>query len=236
MEKIINTFPIFEENVMTCIGFRVHELSGTDEEKITFLKGRIDDDFKEMAIALLPDNFTLKLTNGLTVPGITLERYNTLLHNGTEGILYEGIYQIFGFGDSPLQISTPVKNGKIRIDHSIYPPTEPIAPFTTKIHEEIQEHYLDQFMTKDGFRLVELIDKDFFGSIRLTYDQGYFVSCLKLLLSAIDSIAFLEFGDVPNKNIFIEWLKLYCSFSETNVNEQELWEYRNSLLHMTNSQ
>ena len=52
---------MFEEYIMTSIGFRVHEHDGTDEEKIKFLKSRIDDDIKEMAIALLPENFTVKI-------------------------------------------------------------------------------------------------------------------------------------------------------------------------------
>ncbi|MBS1744561.1 MAG: hypothetical protein JST21_00175 [Bacteroidetes bacterium] len=53
-EKIINIFPIFEGQIMTCIGFRVHEVDGTDEEKIDFLKSKIDSDVKEMAVTLLP--------------------------------------------------------------------------------------------------------------------------------------------------------------------------------------
>ena len=61
IEKIINIFPIFEGQILTCIGFRVHEVDGTDEEKIEFLKSKIDSDVKEMAVTLLPDNFTVKL-------------------------------------------------------------------------------------------------------------------------------------------------------------------------------
>lgn len=235
-EKIINIFPLFEGQILTSIGFRVHEVDGTDEEKIAFLKSRLELDFKEMAITLLPDNFTITLPNQTTVKGITLERYNELLHNGTDGILYEGIFQAFDFPDNPLQIATPVSDGVIKFDKSLKFELETKAPFTTKIHEELPKHYLDEFIKEGGFALTELIDKDFFGAIKLTYNEGHYVSCLKLLLSAIDSIAFLEFGDIAHKNIFKEWLQLYCDFSKTNINEDELWEYRNSLLHMTNSQ
>jgi len=235
MEKIINIFPIFEGQILTCIGFRVHEIDGTDEQKIEFLKSRMEEDVKEMAIALLSEKFTIKLPDGTTVPGLTLERYNTLLYNGTESILYEGIFQAFGFPENPLQISTPFVDGKLKFDKSLPVESEPKVPFTKKIHEEVPKHYLDEFMTDKGFALVDLIDKDFFGAIRLTYNQGHFVSCLKLLLSAVDSIAYLEFGDVRNKNIFQEWLIKYCDFSKLPINEEELWEYRNSLLHMTNS-
>jgi hypothetical protein len=234
-EKIINIFPIFEGQLLTCMGFRVHEFDGTDEEKIEFLRSRIDADVKEMAVALLPKNFTVKLPEGNVVPALTLERYNGLLHNGTDGILYEGIFQAFDFPTNPLYISTPIADGTIKFDKSLNLETQPKAPFTVKIHEELHKHYLDEFITEDGFALIDLIDKDFFGAIRLTYNQRHFVSCLKLILSAIDSIAFLEFGDIQEKNIFVEWLKMYCDFSRLNITEVELWEYRNSLLHMTNS-
>ena len=234
-EKIINIFPIFEGQLLTCIGFRVHELEGTDEEKIEFLKSRIETDVNEMAMTLLPDNFTVRKPDGSIVPGITLERYNGLLHNGTDGILYEGIFQAFDFLANPLQVSTPIVDGAIKYDKSLKFETEPKAPFTTKIHEILPKHYLDEFITDKGFALVELIDTDFFGAIRVTYNQGQFVSCLKLLLSAIDSIAFLEYGDMAHKNIFSEWLITYCDFSRLNITEVELWEYRNSLLHMTNA-
>ncbi len=234
-EKIINIFPIFEGQILTSIGFRVHEIDGTDEEKIEFLKSRIDCDVKEMAITLLPDNFTIQHPDGTTVPGLTLDRYNGLLHNGTDGILYEGIFQAFDFPENPLQVATPIVDGAIKLDKSLNYKPEAKAPFTTKIHEDITKNYLDEFLTEQGFALVDLIDKDFFGAIRLTYNEGQFVSCLKLLLSAVDSIAFLEFGDIPQKNIFKEWLTTFCDFSRLNITEDELWEYRNSLLHMTNA-
>lgn len=234
-EKIINIFPIFEGQILTCIGFRVHELDGTDDEKIEFLKSRIEQDVKEMAVTLLPENFLIRLPDGTTSPGITLERYNTLLHNGTDGILYEGIFQALDFPENPLQISTPIVDGEIKFHKSMKFDMELKAPFTTKIHEEIPKHYLDEFITDQGFALVELIDKDFFGAIKLTFNEGYYVSCLKLLLSAVDSIAYLEFGDIPQRNIFRDWLTTYCDFSNLNIDDSELWEYRNSLLHMTNA-
>ena len=60
-----------------------------------------------------------------------------------------------------------------------------------------------------------------------------YVSSLKLLLSAIDTFAFLEFGDTRNN--FKNWLNEFCNLSELKITEEELWEFRNSLLHMTNT-
>jgi hypothetical protein len=58
------------------------------------------------------------------------------------------------------------------------------------------------------------------------------VSAAKLLLSFIDTAAFLDMGD--EKGNFAQWLDSYADLSQVGVSGQELWEYRNSLLHMTN--
>lgn len=235
MEKIFNIFPIFEGDLYIRIGFRVHEMEGTDEEKINFLLSRIEQDITEMALVDLPENFTIKLPNGTEIIGLTLDSYNTLLYNGTDGILYEPIFQLFDAPEYPLSVSTSIVDGQVKIDKSIYFETTPKAPFTEKLHEEMPNYYLSEFMTDEGFEMDKMIDHDFFNAIRLLFNHKHFVSCLKLLMSAIDSIAFLEYGDVANKNIFKNWLIEYCDFSTLNISEDELWEYRNSILHMTNS-
>ncbi|MEO6301786.1 MAG: hypothetical protein ABIP51_01310, partial [Bacteroidia bacterium] len=47
------------------------------------------------------------------------------------------------------------------------------------------------------------------------------------------TIAFLEYGDVPGN--FKNWINEYCDIGKLGITKDELWEYRNSLLHMTNS-
>jgi len=201
-ERIFNIFPIFEGDIYRRIGFRVHEKEGTDEEKTKFLLSRVRKDFTEMAYIDMPDNFKVKLPDGTEIKGLSHESYNTLLHNGTDGILYEPIFQLFDASKRPLSVSTVVVDGEIKIDKSIQFETTPKAPFTESLHEEIPNHYLAEFMTKEGFAMNELINKDFFEAIRILFNSKHFVSCLKLLMSTVDSIAFLEFGDVPNQNIF----------------------------------
>tara|TARA_B100000508_G_scaffold121585_1_gene103308 strand:+ start:25 stop:441 length:417 start_codon:yes stop_codon:yes gene_type:complete len=55
---------------------------------------------------------------------------------------------------------------------------------------------------------------------------------MKLLVSFIDTIAYLEFGDVSGS--FVQWLKKYASIEKLGITEQQLWELRNSVLHMSN--
>lgn len=235
MEKILNLFPIFEDQILKCIGFRLHEMPGSDDEKLDFLRSRIDQDKNEMAITLLPEGFTVTLTDGRTEPGITLDKFNVMNYNGTEGVLYEGIYRAFDLPEHPLSVITPIVNGQIKFNQTMVSEPNNKAPFISKMHEVIGKDYLEEHLTEEGLDMGGLMNSDFFNAIHLTFETGYYVSCLKLLLSAIDSIAYLEYGDKPGVNIFEEWLKSYCDFGKLNITERELWEYRNSMLHMTNS-
>ena len=232
-EVIFNFFPICNDKVITSIGFRVHEYSGSDDKKIKFLLSRVEEDSKEMAFAEISENFKVKLPNGKEVNGLTHTRYNSLLHNGTEGVLYEPIFQLFNAPKFPLSVSTMIVNGKIKITEQKECTTIPKTEFTTRITEEIPNHYLTEYITDDGFELCKLINSDFFEAIQLLYNNQRYVSTLKLLMSAIDTFAFLEFGDKANN--FKDWLKEYCIVSKLNLTEDELWEYRNSILHMTNA-
>lgn len=111
-EVIFNIFPVCNNDIITAIGFRVHEHGGSDQEKIDFLLSRIEIDVKEMAFIEVIESFKVKLADGKEVNGITHERYNNLLHNGTEGILYEPIFQLFEAPKHPLSVSTMFVNGK----------------------------------------------------------------------------------------------------------------------------
>jgi hypothetical protein len=51
-------------------------------------------------------------------------------------------------------------------------------------------------------------------------------------LSFIDTIAFVEYGDA--QRVFQKWLETYANLVRLGVNADELFEFRNSLLHMTN--
>jgi hypothetical protein len=52
-------------------------------------------------------------------------------------------------------------------------------------------------------------------------------------MNFIDSIGFIEFGD-PGDNTFVKWLNTYANLTGLGVTAEELWEHRNSLLHMSN--
>jgi hypothetical protein len=93
--------------------------------------------------------------------------------------------------------------------------------------------YMESYMTEKGFDLPSLINDDFFEAIKLLFNNGHFPSAMKLLLSFVDTIAFIEFGD-SGGTYFKQWLTRHTDLTPVGVSVAELWELRNALLHMTN--
>jgi len=94
----------------------------------------------------------------------------------------------------------------------------------------------DKYISDDGFRFTELINDDFFQPFRILFQAGHYVSSIKLMLIAIDSIGYIEFGASERTEAppFIKWLNTYAELSPIGITSRELWEHRNSLLHMSN--
>ena len=92
--------------------------------------------------------------------------------------------------------------------------------------------YLTIYFTEVGLDFPRLINDDFFEAAKVLWQREKYISALKLTFSAIDTLGFIEFGDVDS--CFINWLKGFCALEELGVTAEELWELRNSLLHMTN--
>ena len=92
--------------------------------------------------------------------------------------------------------------------------------------------YFGRFFTEDGFDFGGLLNADFFQPVRILFQNQHYVSATKLLVIAIDSISYVEFGDEPGT--FIKWLDKYAELGKLGITVTELWEHRNSLLHMSN--
>jgi len=92
--------------------------------------------------------------------------------------------------------------------------------------------YLLIYETDDGFDFPRLLDDDYFAAMKLLWNAKKYISCMKLMFSTIDTIGFVEYG--PVNDCFVRWLDQYCDLSSIGVSSTELWELRNSLLHMTN--
>jgi hypothetical protein len=94
------------------------------------------------------------------------------------------------------------------------------------------DDYLVKYQTPEGFDLPRLLNDDFWLSIKLLFNAQHYASASKLLLSFIDSMAFIESGESSGRS-FQSWLNRYAKLQDLNITPEELWEHRNALLHMT---
>jgi hypothetical protein len=86
----------------------------------------------------------------------------------------------------------------------------------------------DIFESDLGLRIFKALMQ---GAV-FTFNSGLYVSSLKLLLSAVDTMSFLATGNNCSED-FKEWINNYVDLSVVGVTADELWEHRNALLHMT---
>jgi hypothetical protein len=108
-----------------------------------------------------------------------------------------------------------------------------IRALTSTRSRKMSIDYFGTFFTEEGLDFSGLINADFFQPVRILYQNQHYVSATKLLLIAIDSIGFVEFGDIK-ENTFIKWVNTYADLANIGITAEELWEHRNSLLHMSN--
>ena len=59
-EKIYNIFTIFEDKTLVSTAFVMHEMEGSDEAKIEFLKRNIEIDKQNVSSRAISDSFLLK--------------------------------------------------------------------------------------------------------------------------------------------------------------------------------
>lgn len=92
--------------------------------------------------------------------------------------------------------------------------------------------YFGEYFNEEGFDFSRLLNDDFFQPVRILFNAKHYVSASKLLVIAIDSVSFVEYGDIK-ENSFMKWLKTYSDIEKLGITAEELWEHRNSLLHMS---
>jgi len=93
--------------------------------------------------------------------------------------------------------------------------------------------YFKKYFREDGIDLPALLNDDFMKPIKLLFQHEHYVSAAKLLFSFIDSVGYVEFGN-STANPFTSWLSTYADLTALGITAEELWEQRNSLLHMSN--
>ncbi|MGM0703637.1 MAG: hypothetical protein ACQEUG_14725 [Pseudomonadota bacterium] len=220
-ERIFNLFYFVENNEICQLGYVEHALAGTDEEKLYYLRRSVEVD--------LPN-----ATKTLPSKKLTLQRFMALSRQGRALEVFEEIFQKLDARADPLCCITAVVDGKPEIDIST--PHEPFLVSKYQGHPKlgggIMSDYLEDYMKPEGFDMPSLINDDYFDAIKILFNKGCYVSSMKLLASFIDTLAFLEHGDTPRN--FVKWLEEYAELDRVGITPSQLWELRNSILHMTN--
>jgi len=132
-------------------------------------------------------------------------------------------------------VVTPIINGKPHFEarHPVSTPMYRGSFKGTSLDKPgTMVDWLEKYTSNQGIDVPRLINDDYFLAIKLLYNNRYLISCNKLLMSCIDTLAFAEAGDVSGN--FKLWLDRYADLTSLSITSDELWEFRNSLLHMTN--
>ena len=188
------------------IGWRVYEESGTYEELTAFLQASAEHDHR---IAARKDLVEPLLWRNFEA----MDRLNPLV--GT-------LVQANVVGENDIYCVTRVVGGEVRVDEV----------HDTESPEAVPD-YLTVYWSEHGFDFPQLINDDYFEAIHLLWNNRKYISCLKLVFSMVDTLGFVEYGP-KGGNCFMRWLDAYGDFESLGVTSGELWELRNSLIHMTN--
>jgi hypothetical protein len=220
-EPTYNLFLYVEREVIQELGVVIHNLEGTEEEKLSALQAFVDQDYKIAKRYFLQDK-------------VEWQHYAALMRLGRELEMFEQILRDCSAPINPLCAITPIVDqlpkiiavariGALDLDE---------LKNTPLVQPGVMVDYLKKYVSDGHFDLPRLINDDYFKAIKLLYNAGHYVSAAKLLMSFLDTIAFVDMGDVSGN--FSLWLERYADLTALGITSKELWEYRNGLLHMTN--
>ncbi|MBR8251682.1 hypothetical protein [Burkholderia cenocepacia] len=226
LEPIYNVYTFFEAGELMSVGIKRYYRQGSDKKKLEFLQARATLDFS--VAERIP----------LATP-MSREEYHARERMGQTLAIFEPLFAAVDAGYTPLFCVTPIVDGVPTIHVSV-----PLGPLDmSKLPDEVagpgkMDDYLFKYADNDAntFNIPSLINDDYFNAIRLLFNNQHFISCLKLLMSFVDTIAYVEFGDRQAREtpVFIDWLHTFADGELAGATPEELWEFRNSLLHMSN--
>lgn len=219
-ETVFNIFLDFENHRCKQARYTAHNVSLDDAQALEFLRQRVESDLPNGKIVALKSTFTKA-------------QYDAHCRLGRGIELYDEVFVDAGSGAEPLFVVTPVVDGMIVVDL-----TGQIGEINSFLTSKVlgggeMRDWLTHYSSDAGIDIPALIHDDYFLAIKLTYNAHLYASSAKLILSCIDSLAFIEFGHT-SEPAFLLWLKAYADLSPLGITTEELWELRNGLLHMTN--
>lgn len=222
-EQIYNIFLYFDDReVCSSVGYKTHDFLGSDADAFKLLLSNLETDLDRATL--------LKLDKPFTHAEYTANQRLTQGH-----FLIEQLFREMGAGPEPLFAITPVVKGSLHFNHTMGIQPLDMNQIAAKMGARgTMPDWLVNYTTPGGIDLPRLIHDDYFLAIKLMFNARLYVSAMKLLVSCIDSVAYIEFGDQPGISVFVKWMDTYADLSPLGITGSELWELRNGLLHMTN--
>lgn len=195
-ETVFNLFVYVEGDYVTELGVVRHRIEGTDDQKLALLQAHVLSDSRAALRLAIPPRHLISYTDG-EPPSLQYATFRNMMLVGQHLDLFEDAFEGMAASESPLVCVTPVVDGEPRIEEVIRKDFA-AGDHPTRIRSHtIAPDYLESYLTENGFDFPRLFNDDFFDAIRLAYNHRRYVSSLKLLVSFIDTAAYLEFGDTP---------------------------------------
>lgn len=185
-EKIFNFFLYTDGIFINQLGVVVHEMDGAEEDKIEFLRSSVYKDH------LIADVANVRLCSIGTSDGkFKYSSYMALARTGRSLEIFEEFFTRYNAPKSPLCCITPIVNGEPKLD--IAQGHEPFYVSSFEDHPKLgrgkMEDYLESYTSSDGFDMPKLLNDDYFNAIKLLFNSKYYVSCMKLIVSFIDTVS-----------------------------------------------
>ena len=181
-ERLVNIFVYGNGTHVQAVGWRVYEEAGTYDELTRFLRSRVKHDHRSAPRKDLKE----------PIPRRDFEAMERL--NPFAGALAAADI----VGENPVYCVTHIVNGEVRVDDTRDESGGGAVP-----------DYLQIYSTEGGFDFPRLIQDDYFEAIHMLWDNGKYVSCLKLVFSAIETLGYVEYGP-DRSDCFAKWLDDYC--------------------------
>jgi hypothetical protein len=218
-ERIFNIFVYFDGGSAVEYGVYYHLVGGSDQEKTGYLLSRIDQDHPIARRFRFPRSFTP-------------QEWVAVFRHGHQFEYFKEAFTLLRAAGEPVFCITSIVDGTPNVDKQVGPEPYRGDAVTAQEGWGAVPDYLVDYTSGNTFRFTDLIHDDYFKAIRTLFSAQLYVSCSKLLMSCVDTLAFVEYGDDPGN--FTKWVDTYVDLALNGISADELWEFRNSILHMTN--
>lgn len=210
-ERIFNLFTMVHDEVVFALGAKVHEVAGTEEEKLAFLQRMVPRDALSCEIFSFPHSPGMVALPGTDLTGLPADFFaRAYTQTGRVIELFEPVLSLLNASEAPLFCLTTVKNGR---------PVNDDGPIYEGDSEETDRAYRRQV-------LLDKVARTSAGLLRETYrTQGKFSLCLmpdpklsdpmnhKLVVIPEQQIT----GLTPAEAKALEWLSAYDPENEAVV-------------------